>query len=159
MLSSLSRRRAKPERGSCWWGRSGPQRSDLARGRARYPVFAGAQWLKQETDPFPFAARRRNRHGRSGRTGDVPPQELTAEAERASSRAAIPRAGFWRGKCMTRPRLLFARPFANALSGIILYSATIEPASQNPFHGPGGQPDVIMDVEVAEPKIYQVLLQ
>lgn len=31
--------------------------------------------------------------------------------------------------------------------------------SQNPFHAaPGGQPDVIMDVEVAEPKMYQVLL-
>ena len=31
--------------------------------------------------------------------------------------------------------------------------------SQIPFHAaPGGQPDVIMDVEVAEPKMYQVLL-
>lgn len=31
--------------------------------------------------------------------------------------------------------------------------------SQNPFHAaPGGQPDVIMDIEVAEPKMYQVLL-
>ena len=31
--------------------------------------------------------------------------------------------------------------------------------SQNPFHAaPGGEPDVIMDAEVAEPKMYQVLL-
>ena len=68
-------------------GRSGPQRPDPPRGRARYPAFAGAQaWL--QTDPFSFAGRgRRNRHGRGVAGQAVPPQELTAEAERASSRA------------------------------------------------------------------------